>query len=136
MADVGLRDRTDRLQAEIWAAAGGLARRDPNPLNTALLTALNEAFDAATAQHHAFASRVPTHVKGLLVLGSLIAAGGLGFLLGCMGERHRVPTAALMVLWPGAMMLIVDLNRPRQGTLRTDAAPLEWTLRAMAGEQP
>lgn len=132
-ADIGR--RTIVLQTEIWAVASGVAQRSPTPISAALMIGLNEAFDAATEQHHAYMNRVPAQILSMLVLGSLIAAGTLGYQVGAGGTRHSVLGLGLMVLWTGAIMIVVDLNRPRDGLVRADPAPLHWTLQGM-GERP
>jgi hypothetical protein len=34
----------------------------------------------------------------------------------------------LLVMWAGAIVSITDFSRPREGSLRVDVGPLEWTL--------
>jgi hypothetical protein len=117
------------LQTEMWSLATAVAQRSPTPVSALLLAALNDVFDAATAQHYAHASRVPAAIVALLLVGSVISAATLGFQVGLGGQRHLVLSAALMVLWAAAIMIVVDFNRPRDGLVRVDPAPLEWTLR-------
>jgi hypothetical protein len=47
-------------------------------------------------------------------------------------DRYPVLAALLLAMWTGGMMLIVDLNRPRQGSIRVDPAPLIWTIQGFA----
>jgi hypothetical protein len=37
-------------------------------------------------------------------------------------------SSILLLLWSSALVLIVDINRPRQGTVTISSAPIEWTL--------
>jgi len=38
----------------------------------------------------------------------------------------------LLVMISGAMVLIIDFNRPRDGFTRVDPAPLVWTIQGVA----
>jgi hypothetical protein len=70
----------------------------------------------------------------MLMAGSVLAIGAMGYHFGASGARHMVLTSLLLVMWAGGMALIADLNRPRTGTIRVDPAPLVWTVRSF-GEQ-
>jgi hypothetical protein len=120
---------TYALQAQIWEAAQSVARRDPSSITASLTTALINMFDAAVAERFAFESRVPADLSWMLLAGSLLAIGAMGYHLGASGSRQVVLTALLLVMWAGAMVLIADLNRPRTGAIRVDPAPLMWTLK-------
>jgi hypothetical protein len=52
----------------------------------------------------------------------------MGYHFGVGGSRQLVMSTLLLVLWASAIVLIVDINRPRQGTVTVSHAPLEWTL--------
>ena len=38
----------------------------------------------------------------------------------------------LLVMISGAMVLVIDFNRPRDGFTRVDPAPLVWTIQGVA----
>jgi hypothetical protein len=127
-AEPGLIARTNDLQAQMWQAAQTVARRDPSSITASLITALINMFDAAVAERFAFESRVPADLSWMLLAGSLLAIGAMGYHLGASGSRQVVLTALLLVMWAGGMVLIADLNRPRIGAIRVDPAPLIWTM--------
>jgi hypothetical protein len=39
-------------------------------------------------------------------------------------------------MWTGAMVLIIDLNRPRLGAIRVDPGPLLWTIQGFTAPPP
>jgi hypothetical protein len=39
-------------------------------------------------------------------------------------------------MWTGGMMLILNLNQPRLGSIRVDPAPLIWTIQGFAAQSP
>jgi hypothetical protein len=120
--------RTNALQTDIWRSVRTVARRSPSPITAALITALNQMFDDSLSQQFAHASRVPIAIMLGLYVGSLLAIGALGYQFGLGGKRQVVLSTLLLLMWTGGMLLIVDLNQPRMGEIRADAAPLVWTI--------
>ena len=128
-AEPGLIGRQNALQRRIWRTAQGIARLDPSSRTSSLLTALLEMFGAAQNERFAFDSRVPADLSWMLMGGSMLAIGAMGYHLGSSGTRQVVLTSMLLVMWAGGMVLIADLNRPRVGEIRVDPAPLGWTVK-------
>jgi hypothetical protein len=120
--------RANALQAEIWQPLQVVARRAPNTITTALVNALNEMFDDATAQQFAYQSRVPPSIMLGLFCGGILSIGALGYQFGLQGGRQTVLSTLLLTMWSGGMLLIVDLQHPRIGTIRVDASPLIWVI--------
>jgi len=120
--------RTNTLQTEIWAKAQTVAARAPTAVTATLINALNDMFDQSLAQRFAFESQVPPNLAWMMVIGSVLAIGAMGFQLGLNGARQLLLMALLLMMWAGAMMLIADMNRPRLGGIRVNATPLLWTI--------
>lgn len=120
--------RTSALQTEMWRLATDLARRAPTPITASLISALNEMFDASLAQRFAFASRLPASLALALLVGSMVAFGAMGYLLGATGNRQFALSALSLLMWAGAMVLVMDFNRGRLGSIRVDPVPLVWTV--------
>ena len=113
-----------KLQTQVWRLATDLARRTPTPITASLVAALNDMFDTSLAQRFAFASRLPAALGWGMLTGSLIAVGGMGYLLGATGNRQVALSALSLLMWAGAMVLIIDFNRGRLGSIRVDPIPL------------
>ena len=64
----------------------------------------------------------------------MIAA--LGYQLGLVGARYPILVSLLLLMWTGALTLIVDLNRPRLGSIHVDPAPLIWTIESFTPSSP
>ena len=120
--------RTGALQDDIWTHATRLARAEPNPITATLTTALNTMFDAAHSQRFAFEAQVPTDMLTMLLCGSILAIGAMGFQMGLAGARQPILSSLLLLMWTGGMVVTVDLNRSRVGHIRVDVAPIEWTM--------
>jgi hypothetical protein len=134
--EAALNAATTAAQARIWALAQAATLRDPSPVMAGVIAALNETFDAALSQRFAYESRAPAHIQWLLLVGSLLSVGAIGVQLGLGPQRHLVLSVLLMSMWTGGMLLIIDLNRPRQGQIRVDPAPLVWTLQGFGSGAP
>ena len=119
---------TGNLQAEMWNKATELARRAPTPISASLIAALKEMFDASLAQRFAFTTRVPSSLEWTLLAGSILAVGAMGYQLGSTGSRQAILSVLSLLMWAGALVLILDFDRARQGTIRFDPAPLIWTI--------
>jgi hypothetical protein len=126
--EAGLIARKTALEAQIWRAMEVLSREQPTNATSGLVLALTELFGAARAERFAFASQVPTNMTWMLMAGSVLAIGALGYHLSASESRHIVLTSLLLVMWAGGIVLIADLNRPRIGEIRVDPAPLRWTI--------
>jgi hypothetical protein len=120
--------RTNALQSDIWRMMQAVARRAPNPVTTALVSALNDMFDLSVSQRFAYESSVPEALMLALYIGALLAMGALGYQFGLAHKRQIVLSSLLLLMWSGGMLLIVDLSKPRMGDIRVDAEPLIWTI--------
>jgi len=120
--------RTGALQNDIWRTTEVVAHRSPNAVTVVLVNALNDMFDNSTSQRFAYDSRVPAELLMALYVGALLTIGALGYQFGLGGKRYVVLSSLLLLMWSGGMLLIVDLSQPRMGEIRTEAAPLAWTI--------
>ena len=134
--DNELAARRGALQDKIWELTQTVARRDANLIATVMMTAINEMFDAEQAERFAFESRVPLTLSWMLLWGALLAIAALGYQLGLAGARYPVLVSLLLLMWTGALGLIVDLNRPRLGSIHVDPAPLIWTIESFKMPSP
>jgi hypothetical protein len=116
--------QTQSLQADIWHHTEKIVQNAPTAITATLIGALNDMFDASSAQQFAYESRVPADILMMLYFGALLAVGALGYQFGLVGKRQLVLIALLLIMWSGGMSLIVDLNQPRLGRIRVDATPL------------
>jgi hypothetical protein len=116
------------LQTQVWQIVQTVVQEQPSTSTSALATAVVEMFNTAQTERFAFESRVPANMFWMLMGGSLLAIGAMGYHFGASGPRHIVLTSLLLVMWAGGIVLIADLNRPRIGMIRVDPAPLVWTV--------
>jgi len=123
-----LNARTSELTRQILEQVTQAARKAPTPITATLVTGIDEMFDSAQAQRFAFLDETPNAILDMMILGAIIAIGAMGYETGLRGPRQPVLTSLLLVMWAGGMVMTVDLNQPRLGSIRVDARPLEWTI--------
>lgn len=118
--------RADDLQRKLWAATGQAVRSDPSPqLSRALMDAMNESFDLASTRSATRSAHVPDRVLDVLLLYALLSAAMLGYASAAKGRPQRIATGAVMVLLTLAMVMILDIDRPRAGAIQISQQPLE-----------
>ncbi|MXP63561.1 hypothetical protein E0493_09385 [Roseomonas sp. M0104] len=126
---IGAADRqTGELQQKIWEQISALVRERADPVTVSLMSAVNDTFDASTAQRFAYAFTLPGRLVGLLIGLALLSMAALGFQLGLRDNPLRVLGAVLTVMWTVIILSILDLGASRIGALRTSAAVYEWTI--------
>ena len=129
-------NQTSALQNQMWKLATQVARATPTPVVTSFFASLNDMFDSSLSQRYAFASRVPSTVIWMLMGGSMLSLGAMGYQFGLAGIRQNALTGLLLLMWVGSMMIIIDFSRTRAGLLRVDTKPLEWTLQGFSQTPP
>ncbi len=120
--------QTANLQERIWQHASAVASAAPTPISGLLLSSLNEVFDLSSTRRWALEARVPPYVINLLIVLAVLTIGLLGFYFGICGERYPLLSAFLFVAFTVAIVLVMDLNRPRSGFIQAEQSPLIWLL--------
>jgi hypothetical protein len=118
--------RSAELLDQMWAKAEALARTtDRGDLVAIYIESLNETIDLHESRLTAIVyARVPETVLLLLILGSALTLGLVGYNAGLTRRRSPV-TAVVLVIFLGAVIaLVVDLDRPRDGFLQVNQQPL------------
>ncbi len=119
---------TNTLQNAIWRSTLPVFAAMPPTLAPALVSSLNDMFDASLVQRYSMESGAPTEIMLMLLGGAMLAVGALGYQMGLAGRRQLMLALLLLVMVSGAMVMIIDFNRPRGGFIHVDSAPLEWTI--------
>ncbi len=124
-----------KLQTTLWNQAQDWARANPTPIAATLIQSLNDMIDASLTQRYAFESRLPSAIGAMLLAGSILAIGAMGYQLGLGGHRRRAITLLLLAMWAGGMTITNDLGTPRAGQIHANTAPLVWTLQGFSAGQ-
>ena len=127
LADVRVRmARSAEIQAKLWSIAEGLARATPESDVLALfIGSLNETIDLHETRVIAgLYARVPETILILLLLGSMLTLGMVGYNAGLTGRRSPLTAVVLIAVLGAVITLVVDLDRPREGFLTVSQQPL------------
>lgn len=118
-------DRAEALQAKIWVQAGEVIRDDrESQLSRALIDPMNDAFNIAAARAAGYEAHVPGRVLTILMLYAILSAMMVGYILAGGRRRHHAATALTLMLLTLAIVVILDLDRPRSGAIMVSQKPL------------
>jgi len=127
MADVRKKiARSLELHARLWSIAEELARTTPDSDVLALfIDSLNETMDLHETRVTAGVyARVPVTVIVLLLLGSMLTLGMVGYNAGLTRRRSPLTGVVLIVVLGAVITLVFDLDRGRDGFLKVNQQPL------------
>jgi hypothetical protein len=133
--------RSVEIHAKLWSITEGLARATPDSDVLALfISSLNETIDLHETRVVAgLYARVPETILILLLLGSMLTLGMVGYNAGLTGRRSPLTAVVLVVVLGAVVTLVVDLDRPREGFLKVSQQPLidlQEQIGAMPPAQP
>jgi len=121
---------SEPITMSLWAEAEDLAREAPESDALALfIQSLNETIDLRTERIVTnLQARVPETVLVVLLLGSALALGMVGYSAGLSGKRSLIGAVLVTVVLSLVLCLVIDLDRPRDGSIQVSQAPLEKLL--------
>lgn len=112
--------RSVEIQDRLWEQAAALAERSPASIVLGLyLQTLNEMIDLHTKRiAESVRVRVPPIVWLALYSLTVLAMGEVGFQTGLGGRRRPLSTPAFALAFAIVILLIADLDRPQEGSIR------------------
>lgn len=118
--------RSHQLKRQLWdetrAAVYPIRETDQASY---FVEAMNEALNIGTRRELAGTAHIPTRILVSLLLYLLVASGVLGYLLGESASRYRHTMALLFALFAISIIVILDLDRPRTGSIKVSQQALE-----------
>jgi hypothetical protein len=122
---IAARKRSGQLQAELWSRASAFAQKDPRSVPAGLLLqALNQTFDLEESRWTAYRAHVPESVIWASAVVALLAAVLVGDSLGLSGRRNFFNLCTLALCITLVLLVIMDLDEPRQGLIHVSSQPL------------
>jgi hypothetical protein len=116
-------EQTRQLQEKLWNKAVAAAKRAPTPAAAIILTpAINAMIDVTTARLVNYRTHIPGLVTGLLVALAIISSLVIGYAAGAQKQSGLVSAAIFAVVVSAVIYTILDLDNPRYGLIRLDAA--------------
>ncbi|HEA28716.1 MAG TPA: DUF4239 domain-containing protein [Leeuwenhoekiella sp.] len=117
------------LQQQIWNTAIDAADQAPNPVKTGyFVQAVNDMIDAQGFRTDQLERHVPPAIFYLLFV-IFIATGALiGYATGLGKRTSRTPALVLSFLISLLVFIIIDLDRPRRGTIQVKQDSMEHLI--------
>ena len=118
--------RSQEILDELWAITEELEPTEGDrPTFALFVDALNATIDLHETRIAAVIyARVPETVLLLLVLGSALTLGMVGYSAGLTRRRSPITAVVLVIVLGAVITMIVDLDRPRDGFLQVSQQPL------------
>ena len=117
--------RSNAILAQLWTIAEDVAKTtDQGDLTSTYIESLNETIDLHESRITAANGRVPETIVLLLVIGSALSLGMVGYSAGLTKRRSVLSAAVLIIALGAVIMVVVDLDRPREGFIQVSQQPL------------
>lgn len=114
--------RGNALQSEIWTRAVTACRESPDPVTALVPPALNEMFDIASTRTMAAQMHPPGVIFAMLGLLALMSSLLAGYAMAGGTGRNWIHILGFALTMATTVYLILDLEYPRMGLIRVDAA--------------
>ncbi len=130
--------RSEHLQEQLWSQATAAAEKNPSSIMTGLFVqSLNEVIDLhAKRVLVGLRSRIPISIWGGLFALAVVGMASMGYQAGLSATRRSPASLFLVLAFAGVLLLIADLDRPREGLLRVSQEALTDLQRTMRSAQP
>ena len=118
--------RSQEILNELWTISEGVAKTtNQGDLVSTYLESLNETINLNETRITAgLYARVPETVLLLLIFGSALSLGMVGYSAGLTERRALLNAVVLIVALGAVIMIVVDLDRPREGFIQVSQQPL------------
>ena len=118
--------RSVEIQNQIWSIAQDVARTtDKGDLVALFIESLNDTINIHETRITAgLYARVPETVLLLLIGGSALSLGMVGYSAGLTKRRSMLSAVVLILALGAVIMIVVDLDRPREGFIQVSQQPL------------
>ena len=116
--------RSESIQQSLWQEAAALTER-PTPVLNLFLQSLSELTDLQLKRVRAGVwNRLPTAILATLYGIAFLALTAMGYGAGLADSRTAIPSVMLILTFSAIIVLIVDLDRPRQQLFRVVQEPI------------
>ena len=118
-------DQSNAILAKLWTVTEGVAKTYGSDVVALYVDAVNETIDLHESRVTAgIYARVPETVLLLLVGGAALSLGMVGYSAGLTRRRSPLSAVVLVLALGAVIMIVVDLDRPREGFIQVSQQPL------------
>jgi CDP-diglyceride synthetase len=124
--------KSQAQQNQLWTIAATLGKERPNPITGLFISSLNDTIDMhAKRVDIGIRARVPISVWLVLFAVSILSMLGVGYYFGLSGSRSWAETIILVSTFALVMVLVTDLDRPHEGTIKASQQPMLDLIKQM-----
>jgi hypothetical protein len=124
--------RSEKIQDLLWAQAAALAGQ-PNAILSGYIQSLGTLTDLQMKRVRAAVwNRIPTTIEVMLYVLAFMGLMTMGYNAGLAGTRPTLPTLVLVLAFSAIIVLIADLERPRQTLFKVSQEPMVAVQRRLA----
>lgn len=125
-------ERSKEAQLLLWPLTERIVKsRPPGAIEASLVVAINEVIDWHTVRLARGVDRLPSSILWMLLLIAAASISVAGFNAGFSGFISRLRMSALTLVLAAVMLIIIDFDRPRRGSIRVTQQPLIWAVTDM-----
>jgi len=117
--------RSAQLEDQMWSITEDVARTNSNDVISVFVESMTSVIQVHEQRVNAALNvRVPSTILVLLIGGAVLSLGMVGFGAGVTGQRSVITAVVLIVALGATIMLVLDLDQPRQGFITASQQPL------------
>jgi hypothetical protein len=110
--------RSEQLHTQLWREAVAVASaQSDSVINGLFIASLNDVIDLHSKRLAGWRNRIPGTIWFYLFVTAALGMASMGYHAGLSGSRRTMAVIFLTVAFSGALTLIADLDRPREGFL-------------------
>ena len=120
-----VRRQSEELQTRLWDEATVIAKAHEGSIIAGLfIQSLNEVIDVHAMRIAALSARIPSAIWIALVVLAALSFAAMGYHAGLTQTRRSPAAIVITICFAVVIVLIVDLDRPFEGLLRTSQQPM------------
>ena len=130
--------RSIELQQQMWSITQAMIRDSGgSDVIATYVESLNDMINAHESRvTAAIYGRVPATVLELLILGAILSIGVVGYSAGITEKRSMITAVVLVVALGATIMLVIDLDRPRDGFISVSQQPILDVIQQIGATPP
>ena len=123
---------SERLRAALWnETRQAVFPVRETELGSYVVEGMNNMLDVGSRRTVAGRSHIPRQILYIQFIYLIVSAGVLGYLYGAEGNRRRFASTLLIALFVLAFVLILDVDRPRSGSVKVSQSALQELVARM-----
>ncbi|HET9396428.1 MAG TPA: hypothetical protein VFO36_10255, partial [Nitrospiraceae bacterium] len=129
---IRIQTRNEQLRARLFRDAQAAVSSAQEPwMTSGFIHTMETALQIGARRALAARIPMPSQIIDMLLLYLIVSIGVLGYLLGLEGTHRRYASNFVIALFVLAILLIIDIDRPRSGPIKVSNLALEDLIREL-----